>query len=360
LRKTTKFLLAAGWLFLVVNAGAQSLALQTASGGITVNGPQPNFTTGFGTVNGLGLGSAPTGTTLLTSGVSGGVLYTSPITMAISGAGGGNKGVIQAYVSTNFAHTSVLTVEVCPYGSTCTSAANFSAISTSAGSPTPMLPIPGVLNGNYDAYLGLFVSNGNGAGYISGTDSATLTVIAYKYNGSTLVSTHTYTLALNSPSANVQTAVGLSLATASGGLTISPATDFSTSYGNVNGLGIGPGTGLTVIPVAGGVVYQTPYLLQPTFSTFTSTTGTLSAYVSTNFTHSSVLALQYSFSSGGPYSNISTSSSSPTVGTSAASSGSATTSYLGLFVATGNGNAFPGSGSGSSDNATLTFTLTVP
>jgi hypothetical protein len=54
-------------------------------------GSSPNWSTGFGSVNGFGVGTAPTGTTLYTSGVTGGVLYTSPITIHISGAGGESR-----------------------------------------------------------------------------------------------------------------------------------------------------------------------------------------------------------------------------------------------------------------------------
>ena len=255
----------------------------------------------------------------------------------------------------------MLALEVCPYNTSCTAASNFTTLSTSSASPTPVLPQPGVpSNGSYNASIGLFVSSGNGASYISGTDSAIVTLMIY--NGSNMQQTHTYTLTLNSPSENVQTGIELSLATASGGITISPASDFSASYGNVNGLGIGPGANLSVSSASGGVVYGTPYLLQPTFSTFTSLTGTISTYVSTNFTHSSALALRDSASGGGPYSNISTSSSSPTIITSSAASQSSVTRYLGLFVSSANGaGAFPGgAGAGTSDNATLTFTLTVP
>ena len=69
-----------------VNAYAQDTHIVTAGGGITVTGANPNYDTGFGNVNGLGLGTPPTGTTLYTSGVSGGVLYVSPVTFQISGA----------------------------------------------------------------------------------------------------------------------------------------------------------------------------------------------------------------------------------------------------------------------------------
>ncbi len=75
-----------------LTAQAQHLSIQTASGGVTVSG---SYSAGFGNVNGLGAGTAPTGTTLITSGVSGGVLYTTPYDLKITGAGGSNTAIIK-------------------------------------------------------------------------------------------------------------------------------------------------------------------------------------------------------------------------------------------------------------------------
>ena len=73
------------------------------------------------------------------------------------------------------------------------------------------------------------------------------------------------------------------------------------NFGNVNGLGIGPGAGLTTVAAAGGVIYGTPYLLNPAFTDFASTTGTLSVYASSVFAHPAVLHLDDSAASAGPY-----------------------------------------------------------
>ena len=102
-------------------------------------------------------------------------------------------------------------------------------------------------------------------------------------------------------------------------------------------------------------LYGTPYLLQPTFAGFSSTSGTLTSYVSTDFVHPSQLELRDS-SSGSSYSTISKSSGSQTTFTSSAASASPITRYLGLFVSDTNGGAvFTGA-----DTATVTFTLVVP
>jgi hypothetical protein len=128
------------------------------------------------------------------------------------------------------------------------------------------------------------------------------------------------------------------------------------NFGNVNGLGIGPGTGLSTVSATGGIIYSTPYLINPVFTNFASTTGSVSVYVSTNFAHPTILKANDAASSGGPYTVMSTTQAIPTSITRSAADRSSITRYLGLFVSNINGaTAFTGT-----DNATLTFTLTVP
>jgi len=337
-------------------ANGQSITLQTASGGFAVSGSSHTFLAGFGAVNGLGVGTPGTGVSVTTSGVSGGSLYTTNYNIQVAGAGGQNTAVIFAYVSSNFSHPAVLQLRSC-YPS-CTGAASFTTLSTNSGAPTTIIGVPGVLNGTYTASLALFVSNVSGSGAFSGPDSATITfqVYAYSSDSHTSILKESDTLSLSNPSENVQTAVQLTLATAPGGLTISPAADFSVNYGNVNGLGIGPNTGETTVSASGGIIYSTPYWIQPTFAGFSTSTATVKAYVSSTFVHPTILSLYDATASGGPYSAISTSSGSPTALTSSASSGSNVTHYLGLFVSSANGaGIFTGA-----DNATLTYTLTAP
>jgi len=92
------------------------------------------------------------------------------------------------------------------------------------------------------------------------------------------------------------------------------------AFGNVNGLGVGPGAGLTTVAAAGGVIYSTPYLLNPAYGDFTSTTA-----------------------------------ATPTVITTTAADRSSITRYLGLFVGLNTAAPFIGT-----DSATLTYTMTVP
>ena len=343
------FLLLAG----AIPVWGQKLALQTAAGGITISGNSPNYTSGFGAVNGLGVGTLPSGWSVITAGVAGGVLYVTPFNNVVSNVNSDLQ-VLSSYVQTNFNHPSQLILEICGPFSSCGNAANYTPISLSPATGTDYVTSPGVGNGTYTAYLGLFVSNADGAGLYTGSDSAK--VVFGTFNSSNGHLNQTANLTLNSPNVNLQTAVQLSLATSGGGLTISPGSDFSAVFGNVNAMGIAPGAGLFVSSVSGGVVYGTPYLLQPAFSTFSSTTATLTAYVSADFGHPGILELRDAGTSGGPYSAVSKVSGSPTTLATSVSSGSAVIRYLGLFISNVNG----GTSYRGADNATLTCTLTVP
>lgn len=214
-----------------------TLSLSSGAGGVTISGTRPNYVAGFGNVNGLGVGTPGAGVTVITTGVAGGVLYTTPYNIVISGMNAAHYATVSVYVSTNFARPTLLILESCYPSSGCTSAASYTTISTSAATPTPIIISPGIKNSTVTASLGLFVANSNGAGVAAGAETATLTFTATDLNNGR---TSTVTLNLNNPSENLQTAVQLLLATAPSGLTISPASDFSTNYGNVNGLGIGP------------------------------------------------------------------------------------------------------------------------
>ncbi len=330
---------------------AQDFNLLTNASGITIAGGGP-FTSGFGNVNGMGIGTPGTNQTIYTPASGGGVLYTSPYNVQITGAAAKNPASVFAYVSTNFTHSAILRVYTCNSG--CTSAAAFTPMSTNSASPTGIVPSPGLAtNQTVTRWLGLFVSNQNGASAFTGTDSAVMTWKVYDDKG--FVLKHTYTFTLNNPNENVQTALRLTLSTAPGGRTISAASDYSISYGNVNGLGISPGTGLTAVSASGGYIFSTPYNMNPAFSSFSSTTGTLKAHISTDFMHPTQFEMRDS-SNGSSFAALSKASGSQTTLTSSATSGSAVTRYLGLFVAnTNSGSIYTGT-----DSATITFTLVVP
>jgi len=334
--------------FLVPQATGQTLTLSTAPGGIAIAGPAGAFTGSFGTMNALGVGTPSAGVTNIV--LSNGTLYYTPYHLRTSALGGAARTAsVTAYVSTNFAHPAAFTVESCPTSSPCNASGQYSVMSTSSATPTTIITSQ-ANNVTSTAGLALFLPDNNGASQFTGTDSVRITfTITNLFNGNH----KTVTLTL---SATLQNAVQLTLGTAPGGATITPAADFNLNFGNVNALGIGPGAGLATTAVAGGNIYHTAYLLNPVFSAMTSTTGTIKVYVSTNFAHPALLILNDASATNGPYSAISTNAGAQTQITNAATDRSSITRYLGLFVSNVNGaTAFNGS-----DTATLTFTLTVP
>jgi hypothetical protein len=316
-----------------------TIALSAATGGITITANAGSL----GNVNGLGVGTVGSGVGLITSGVSNGVFYYSPINVTVANLAG-NSGSIAAYASTDFTHNTVLTGYTCT--ASCTSFSGYTQLSTNPPGATIIASTP--TGSTVEVWVGAFVSNTNGGSAYTGGDSIKISFIATDKNGNKSAA------AILTLSLNVQTAVQLTLSSATGGLTVSPASDFVMNFGNVNGLGINPAAGLTATSVSGGYVYNTPYLITPAFSGFTTTsTGTLKVNVGTNFLSPTMIYLEDSASSGGPYTAIT--ATGLTITTAAGSAG-AVQRYLGLFVSSANGSGvFTGS-----DSATLTYTLSVP
>jgi len=310
----------------------------------------PTATFSFGTVNALGLGTPANGITV--SALSNGALYFFAVQVTINGLPNGDKADITGFISTNFTHSTAEVMENCPSNNNCNLAASYSAYSLNAASPSMVVPPPGVPNGTAATIgFGVFVPDNDGANAFTGNDTATVTLNAT--DTTTGLSAGTATV-LFTPQ-TVQDAVQLTLSTAPAGLTVTAASDYSMNFGNVNGLGIGPAAGLTTVAVAGGMIYSTPYLLNPAYGDFTSTTGTIKVYVSTNFAHTTVLTMEDAAASGGPYNAISTNAGAQTAITTTAADRAAITRYLGMFVSRNTVAPFLGA-----DNATLTYTLTVP
>jgi hypothetical protein len=284
-----------------------------------------------------------------------GALYFTQYQITAAGLPAGHKAGVTAFVSTNFAHPAALIMQNCPSTLACTTSGDFANMSTNAGARSQVIPPPGIGNQTVIAGLGILLPDNDGATAFTGTDSAVVTLTMTDLNNNTTVGTVTITFNFPQPE-SVQSAVRLTLGTAAGGLTVTPAADYSMNFGNVNGLGFGPGAGLTTSAVAGGVVYSTPYLLQPAFTDFSSTTATIKTFVTPNFAHPAILQLRDGAASAGPFNNIGTTAGTATQITNAAGDRSTITRFLGLFVSNVNGaTAFTGS-----DSATLTFVLTVP
>src|SRR5436305_6158329 len=331
-------------------AGA-NFDLTSAAGGITLTQVGNNYIASFGTLNALGIGTPAVGVTVIP--LNNGSLYFTPYNLFVHGGlPAGHTGTVSAFASSNFGHPIALILQSCPSTSSCNTAGQFSNMSINVGAQTTVVPAPGVAKGQtVTAGLAIFVPDNNGANAFSGTDSAIISFTMTDFTTGTVI--ETLQLSLNNPSETLQTAVRLTLATATGGLSVTPGTDFSMSFGNVNGLGFGPGAGLTTVAAAGGVVYSTPYILQPAFTDFTSTTATVKTFVSSNFAHPTILILRDAASSPGPYTNIGLTAGTATQITNTAADRSSITRFLGLFVSNANGaTAFTGT-----DSATLTFTL---
>jgi len=337
-----------------VQAQNGTFTVSAAPGGITLAAGGGGTLSGqFGTMNALGIGTPSAGVTVIP--LSNGALYLTHYQITISGLPNPHQGAVTAFVNSNFTHPAALIMQSCPSSSTCNASGNFSAISLNAGAPTTVIAAPGISNQTVTVGLAIFVPDNNGASSFTGVDTARITLTATDTTNNKNFATAE--IRLDTPvGETVQNAVRLTLGTATGGLTITPGADFSMNFGNVNGLGFGPGAGLTTVAAAGGVVYSTPYVLQPSFSAFRSTTATIKTFVSTTFAHPTILILRDAAASAGPFNNIGTTAGTATQITNAAADRSSITRFLGLFVSNTNGAAaFRGS-----DSATLTFTMTVP
>lgn len=328
--------------------------LAAVPGGITGTKVGTDYINTFGDMNALGIGTPKAG--LAVAALSNGALYFSEYQVQFSAMPSGHTATLTAYVSTNFNHPAALVVENCASTSACTTSGGYSTMSTSVAAQSTVVASMG--NTNATVGIGLFLLDNDGASAFTGADgAAVVTFTMTDLNTRKVLATATWSFN-GTPTQTVQDAVQLTLGTAVGGLTVTATgatPDYSMSFGNVNGLGIGPGAGLTTVASAGGVIYSTPYLLKPAFTDFTSTTATIKVYVSSNFAHPAILKLEDSAASAGPYAVISTTAGAPTQITSTAADRASITRYLGLFVAAAGGGGFSGT-----DNATLTFTLTVP
>jgi hypothetical protein len=334
-------------------ASAQTFTLGQAPGGVGGIQLGNAYFTSFGTMDALGINAPVAGVKI--AALNNGALYFTQYQLTAAGLANGHKAGVTAFVSTNFAHPAALVMQSCPDTLACTASGEFSSMSTVAAAPTQVIPSPGIGNQTVTAGLGIFIPDNDGASAFAGTDSAVITLTMKDLNNNTTIGTVTITL--NFPQAEtVQTAVRLTVATATGGLAVTPSVDYAMNFGPVNGLGFGPAAGLTTVAAAGGVIYSTPYLLQPVFTDFNSTTAMIKAFVSTNFAHPTVLKLSDGASSTGPFNNFGATAGTATQITATAGDRSSITRFLGLFVSNVNGaTAFTGS-----DAATLTFTLTVP
>ena len=154
---------------------------------------------------------------------------------------------------------------------------------------------------------------------------------------------------------NVQNAVQLTVSNGASGthcvISNGSPQDYQIDFGNVNALGVGTPSCGTVSTTATNATYVTDYTLTPSFSGFTSTTGSI-AIGATAFTNPGALTLKEGAAAG----TVAAVPVAPAVVLNNATSGTPITRYLGVTVNVQNGaGAFIGA-----DSSVVTFTLTVP
>jgi hypothetical protein len=166
---------------------------------------------------------------------------------------------------------------------------------------------------------------------------------------------------------NVQTAVQLTLSTATGGCSITNpgagGEDFSIDFGDVNGLGLGTPSGcikaVDTATSASAAFYLTDYQMTAKFSGFTATGSTVTL-THAGFTNQGTNALD--LHEGATATNASGLTQVPTSGTShqmtGVASGTPTTRTLAVRVSNYNGSS-PAPVAGA-DHTVVTFQLTVP
>lgn len=158
-------------LNLTANAqNALQLDISTAAGGATVTGATGNASTGvfsldFGDVNGLGIGTPTSGVSVLVQ--AGGALYTSPVTLTPRYSGHVNS---TASVST--------LLDGAAGNAAGRAATREGAAAASVSAPSTVVPdvfTSAASNGTpITRYVGVFVSNANGASAVNGSISSRL------------------------------------------------------------------------------------------------------------------------------------------------------------------------------------------
>lgn len=145
---------------------AVQLTVAAAPGGLSV-APSADYAMNFGNVNGLGFSP---GAGLTTVAATGGVVYSTPYLLQLAFTDfTSTTATIKTFVSMNFAHPAVLQMRDGP-----ASSGPFNAIGTTAGSAT-QITAAAADRSSITRFLGLFVSNANGATAFAGSDTATLT-----------------------------------------------------------------------------------------------------------------------------------------------------------------------------------------
>jgi hypothetical protein len=163
-------LVASIFLFATVASGGTcdtiTVSIQTASGGATVTGSSGAFSISFGNLNGLGIGTLTSGVSVSKSGS--GATYTTPITVKTTFtncSGGLQNQTINVYQDST---TSANSQSAAREGS---AAGSVVSVPTSSGSATTIRTVSNqnISNQTLTRFVGLFISNANGASRVTGT-----------------------------------------------------------------------------------------------------------------------------------------------------------------------------------------------
>jgi len=367
-----------------VQSSAQTLTLST-SGGAVVSGVGP-FHSGFGSVNGLGVGTPSAGITLLSNNFTGpggvvGALYTTPYALTVVDGNPNRPSQVTAYITTNFSKPTAVALYTCTVGGACATTGGFVQMSTNVGAQTTIWAgIPAGGGGPSTARLGVWVGDLNGVAAFTGTDSVT---IHYTFTQTSPPNkTTSVDFVLDLPQENVQSAVSLGFAQGvtavnggaacplGGPVVVGSASDVSFNIGTVDGLGISiPTCGGLVAVVATGAssaTYATSYKVIPAFSGIT-TSATPTATIdltSAGFTNSSTLTVEEGASAAG-MTAVPASGTTHAIPTTV--SNTSIERFIGLTILNNNSGAatrFPsraaaGPFTASADAALVTFTMTV-
>ena len=169
--KTLRFIILFAALYVCAEATAYAgacnsiaISAQTASGGATVTGSNGVFSVSLGSVNGLGIFTPAPGVSVSKS--SSGATYTTPVTIQVtySNCSGGLFFTIKGYQDST---TSSASQTAARAGS---AAAAVTTVPTSQASATTISTPTNNGNGtiNITRYVGVFVSNANGASNVTG------------------------------------------------------------------------------------------------------------------------------------------------------------------------------------------------
>jgi hypothetical protein len=161
----------------VTVAKAIRLTLSTGTQcAVTAGAAPPDYTMSFGTVDALGISAGACGSkfTPTTAGSTPAVYYSDyKVSAAFSSQSTANN-TITAYVSTNFSATASGLLTVVQSNTAPGSIAALTPMSTLSGTPTSVAT--NVTNGTpITRYIGVSVAPTNGAGTLTGADSATIT-----------------------------------------------------------------------------------------------------------------------------------------------------------------------------------------